>query len=295
MEWPEYLCHFEIVSEANGWRKKDKGIMLASCLTGEARRVLVGLRPDQYRDYDFLIEKLEKRFDPSCQEETYRASLRGRHRRAGETPQQYAMTVRRLVDRSYPRLDEVARETIALESFLKGHADGDMKVMALMKNFETLEEATAFIAQYESVSSRPVKPVRSTSGQKDPLMVLGQEDLKSSTQADAVPQNTQGYGPQRLPYIKGFFETQEAQMDGLGKKMDRMVELLSRLVEKQAAVAADSNEPKKTGGRECWICKKIGHLSRECPDRKTGINMLEAVIDMLEQHELCQSDGEGNE
>ena len=275
LEWPEYLRHFMVVAEVNQWNRLEKGLYLASSLTGEARRILTGLKPEQCRSFAVLVERLGKRFDPACQEETHRAALRGRMRKTAETSQAYAQSIRRLVERSYPHLGEEAHETIALESFLKGHADGDMKLMALMRDMKTLEEATAFITQYESVNRKPVKPVRMLKPedeQDEPLLQLAA--LLRGGKKDDGNKDT---GP-RLPYFKGLFEAQD-------KKMDRVLELLGTVVEgmtkKEDGATASTVPTERTGPKECWLCKKPGHFSRECPQRPKDIRALASLLQRL--------------
>lgn len=275
VEWPEYLSHFQVVAEVNRWDDLEKGLYLASSLTGEARRILTGLKPTQHREFDVLVERLGRRFDPACQEESHRAALRGRTRKSGETPQTYAQVIRRLVEKSYPQLGEEAHETIALESFLKGHTDGEMKLMALMRNMQTLEEAVAFVTQYESVNRKPVKPIR--------MLAADEEDDETLRRMTALLKGGRASGSKddktnlgvRLPYFKGLFEAQD-------RKMDKILDLLGTLMEegkgRKTYAAAVASAPQKGSGKECWLCKKPGHISRECPDRPKDVKSLLSLM-----------------
>ena len=58
----EYLAHFEIVSEINGWNYDTMSLFLASSLTGTARTLLNELDMSKRRDYKSLVDALKTRF-----------------------------------------------------------------------------------------------------------------------------------------------------------------------------------------------------------------------------------------
>ncbi len=103
-EWNEYLTHFNIVAQVNGWAKRDRAIYLAGSLTGQARRVVATMTPEQYQDWEVLTTKLSKAFDPPHQEEAHRAVLRSRSRKKEETFQEFGYSLSVLAQRAYPRL-----------------------------------------------------------------------------------------------------------------------------------------------------------------------------------------------
>ncbi len=102
IEWAEYLTHFNIIAQVNGWKTKDKAMYLAGSLTGQARRVVTTMAPGQYLNWAILVDKLAKAFDPPHQEEAHRARLRSRLRRKDETPQEFGYSLSALARRAYP-------------------------------------------------------------------------------------------------------------------------------------------------------------------------------------------------
>ena len=299
VELREYLGHFNVVADVNKWNTSEKGMYLAGSLTGEARRILTDFREAEYRDWTLLVSKLEERFDPKCQEESHRAALRNRSRQKKETPQEFGYAIRRLVNRSYPHLNEAARETIALEHFMRGHTEVNLKVMALMKNLQTIEEAATFVAQYESAQPpRAVKPINTL--EVKPTALPTEEAVMQ------LNEPSQTTGP-RLPYIKGLFEAQD-------KKTNQVLELLKALLQKEGAGAARQNQYRGGGynqrgperaphqgatgvrpnpahvpaanapqypPRECWNCRQSGHISRNCPNKEQTLRLLQRVTDAL--------------
>ena len=96
-DFDEFLCQFETTCEINAWKYKDKSLYLANCLTGEARSLLNELDPEGRRDYDTLIEKLKNRFGSVNRSEIYRTQLKSRTRNKGETIQELAQAIKKLV------------------------------------------------------------------------------------------------------------------------------------------------------------------------------------------------------
>ena len=61
-EWEEYMCHVDVVAQANGWDGKRKTQKLASSLRGPALGVLCSLSPAERTQWIALTEALTKRF-----------------------------------------------------------------------------------------------------------------------------------------------------------------------------------------------------------------------------------------
>lgn len=78
--WQDFLVHFEMVCEINGWDDITKALELATSLRGSAQAVLSDLRPDLRRSYVHLVAALTSRFQPSNQAELYRAPMKNKSR-----------------------------------------------------------------------------------------------------------------------------------------------------------------------------------------------------------------------
>ena len=284
IEWPVYRAHFDVIAEVNGWSKREQGVYLAGSLTGEARRMLTSLSPADRRDSDVLTDKLTLRFDPDCQEESYKATLGQRTRRKAETPQQYGYELQRLAGRGYPDLNSAAQEAIALDHFWKGHPDGDMKVMALMRKMKTMEEAIAFVTQYECVKPKPGKPVMSIESEdSEPALGRVLQLLKNQQGGETTTSGQQSNQPNvaglpRLPYFKGLFESQD-------RKLDRLIELCEQVlsIKPRAATAENKGPSARPGPDDCWYCGKPGHRKYQCPDRPPPRTKEERLSRLIEE------------
>ena len=209
VELREYLNQFLVLTKLNDWTEQEKGLYLASSLTGVARGILNDMTPMEREDFDSLAQKLQQRFEPACREEAFRAELRVRQRRRTETPSEFGHAVKNLVTKAYPDLNERAKETIALEAYWNGHPDGEMRVMALMKAPKTVEEAGGFVTQYESVKPAPTgrrvsKPINAVqadqeegSSKWDQMADLLIGAVTTNKPKDGVNKPTEGKWPNR--------------------------------------------------------------------------------------------------
>ena len=69
----EYLSHFTLVTQVNGWTSQEAALYLGVSLSGPARRLLSGVDLGAADGLERLIAALERRFQPRDQEAIYRA------------------------------------------------------------------------------------------------------------------------------------------------------------------------------------------------------------------------------
>ena len=81
-----FLEHFDTCAMYNRWDHEDRYVHLKLCLKGSAAGLLRDCR-EEVRTYETLEEKLRQRFDAKGREAAFRAQLKARKRRKGETLQ----------------------------------------------------------------------------------------------------------------------------------------------------------------------------------------------------------------
>ncbi|VDI23612.1 Hypothetical predicted protein [Mytilus galloprovincialis] len=94
--WQDYIVHFEMIAEINGWDENTKALELATCLRGSAQASLSDLRPDLRRRYAHLVAALTSRFQPSNQAELYRAQMKGKSRNKDQPLPELAKDIKRV-------------------------------------------------------------------------------------------------------------------------------------------------------------------------------------------------------
>ena len=149
-DFDQFLCQFEFTCEINSWKYKEKSLYLANCLTGEARSLLNELDPDDRRDYDTLIEKLKNRFGSINRSEIYRTQLKSRTRNKGETIQELAQAIKKLVRQAYPGVNKDIIQTLSLDNFIDAISDSDIRMRVREFSPKRLEEAEQICVRLET-------------------------------------------------------------------------------------------------------------------------------------------------
>ena len=185
-DFDEFLCQFEITCEINAWKYKEKSLYLANCLTGEARSLLNELDPEGRRDYDTLIEKLKNRFGSVNRSEIYRTQLKSRTRNKGETIQELAQAIKKLVQQAYPGVNKDVNETLSLDNFIDAITDSDIKMRVRELSPKSLEEAEQICVRLEAYKIADKQRTRMV-GRLDSAIEQNQDEPgKPSSQFDIL-------------------------------------------------------------------------------------------------------------
>lgn len=124
----EYLAHFNIVSELNGWNYVTKSLYLASSLKGACLSLLNDLDPRQCRDYDCLIQALQNRYGTKNRAEIFRSKLQTRTQNRNETIPELAQSIRKLTRQAYPSATPEVLDLLALDYFIDALPDTDIRL-----------------------------------------------------------------------------------------------------------------------------------------------------------------------
>ena len=78
--WEEYISHFENCAELCNWTKRDKVLLLAASLRGQARTFYMSLTNEEKCSYDTLVARLSQRFGSSRHQNRWLAKREMRKR-----------------------------------------------------------------------------------------------------------------------------------------------------------------------------------------------------------------------
>lgn len=170
--WNNYILQFEAAAKANRWAYSDKVTALILALRGEATAILETLSVEERTDYHQLVKRLEMRYGQANFEHVYHSQLRSRYQKSNESLQQFETDIARLVRLAYPGTPENVMERLAVQSFLDGLRDQEMRQALTLARPTTLVDALTRALEFEaakqvSKSQARVRVVQEGSGSVD--------------------------------------------------------------------------------------------------------------------------------
>ena len=120
IEWSDYLKHFTAVSEWNGWSSKQKAKQLVMSFEGEAIKLLGELSDEALRNYELLVQELNRRYDPTERAQAWKIQFRGRMRKQNESVINYAQELKRLALKAFLNMSTEVKEQWVLDQFKLG-------------------------------------------------------------------------------------------------------------------------------------------------------------------------------
>ena len=151
--WQDFLVHFEMVCEINGWDDITKALELATSFRGSAQAVLSDLRPDLRRSYVHLVAALTSRFQPSNQAELYRAQMKNKSRGKTQSLPELAQDIKRLTRLAYPTAPMEVREQLSRDCFMDSLNDPDLEWSIFQGKPMTIDDSVRIGLEYEAFTT----------------------------------------------------------------------------------------------------------------------------------------------
>ena len=146
------MAKFNCIANYSQWDEDDKLVHLCSCLEDSAGQVLWDY--GHQTSFIAVVELLRARFGHHGQSERFRAEIKARRRRPGETLQHLYQDVCRMVALAYPQEPGSRLSTIvARDAFLDALNDRQLYVRVLEQEPQTIEHALALACKLEAIYS----------------------------------------------------------------------------------------------------------------------------------------------
>ena len=146
-----HLAKLANISSYYGWSASDRLHHLKASLEGNAAAVLYELN-SSCTEAD-LVTLLRNRYGSHEMTERFRFELKLRRRKKGEPIQSLYNDVARLVSLAYPGETSSLAKLIARDAFLDSLDNTELKIKALEKGCNSIDEAYGVIARYETYTA----------------------------------------------------------------------------------------------------------------------------------------------
>ena len=227
----EYLAHFDLCRQANGWNHELAGVFLGLSLTGIARRLLSGIETNTAVGYLKLREALVQRFQPPNQSAMYKALLKKKERVAGECLQAHSEEIERFTRLAYPEADITTINVMAKDRFVDSLQDNQLQCWVHQSQPKTLMDAVQS-ALHAEACLRPNVTVQ-TARAAGPTMAEELARLTASVEKD---------------------------------RSQRAGEYKSRDTSSRPRTSGGGGRPPPNEPRRCYYCAQEGHFRHECPE-----------------------------
>ena len=236
--WDQWIYHFENVAVVNDWDEAARLRWLKVRLTGHAQTALQRLQEAVLADYKNVKKALQERFEPSCRKERYQAQFQTRKKKKEEGWADFADSLRMLVDKTYPDLEDNAKEQLALNHFVSQIENGQVAFSVRQKRPKTVDEAVSATLEMEAyIDTKTISTVvEADDVTTDPLAVNG----VTSSMADLIKQCIDRLEKLELTVSQPRPRADDGRMN-------------------QLQAGGTGERP-----RRCWNCGRPGHIARFC-------------------------------
>ena len=248
--WEDYITHFELCADLNGWTPREKGNYLAVSLRGPAQELLGEMSVDMRQNYFILLDTLCTRFGSEGQADLFRAQLKSRQRKSNETLPELAHAVRRLVNRSYPTASREMQEMLTVEYFVEALDDRSMRLQLKQSKLTNLNKVVRLAVELEAINQ--AEDERSGKGRKYARITQIDEDDNQKHLADK---------------IEVLEQELSVLTEQIGAYMSKLQQSSSVDVSKKSNVRKKSQNW-KLEEIDCWNCGEAGHFRNQCSGKK---------------------------
>lgn len=146
--WTNYYRQFEAAAKANQWTATEKVLALTLALRGEATDILQTVSSQD--DYNVLVKRLELRYGQTQLEHVYHSQLKNRIQKQNESLQEFEADVDRLARLAYPATPDNVLERLAIQAFLDGLRDHEIRQALILARPDKLVDALARALEIEA-------------------------------------------------------------------------------------------------------------------------------------------------
>lgn len=123
----DFLRHFRLVAELNGWTEQEWCMYLGVSLSGSPLKILETVDALAADGYEQLLEVLEQRYQQADQVALYRTQLQAKHQGPKETLGDFGDDVEWTVRLAYPNAGYEVADDLGRDTFVAGLHNGELQ------------------------------------------------------------------------------------------------------------------------------------------------------------------------
>ena len=266
-----FLAKFENCSKYLNWNESDRFFHLSNALDGTAGDVLWNAATCD--SVDELIQLLRNRFGNQNQTERFRAELKSRRRRAGESLQKLYQDICRLMALAYPGPSNAMSDSVAVEAFLDALDDKRLRREIRIQKPKNLDAALEIACHLEACETddedRHEAEGSNHRGRKNRY-------VRTTKAADNDASRENAQLSKRVDALQGTLNDVLAKLNSMDRPSDHQSSSVSGTVAAPASSMATSRPMNQSTGRidrnTCKSCFQKGHWAKFCPQAKARPN-----------------------
>ena len=269
-------------------------VRLVASLTGPAANLLIGMTMGQLDDYNFLVARLSRRYDPPEREEAHRAELRARTRRQNESADEFAENLKNLAQRAYIHAYQNMLDNLVVERFREGHGNEELKKHLCLHPSTGLQDLIGACIRFET----HVEIVKLAHKSNEGLYTVQSSNPQELT-LEEVTRAACKLGFTLRPWVdrqqgnRGFNNNGPSRFQNGGEPQQG-----TRFNPNRNSGARPQNPIRKQtpiGEVKCWTCGKTGHYASDCKTNGPTFAFAPKVIRMNYLQELSDQENDYSE
>ena len=258
-----FLEQFHTCAQYNRWKREDKYVHLKLCLKGSAAGLLRDCREDVLT-FEALEDKLRQRFDAKGREAAFRAQLKARKRRRGESLQDLYINIADLIHQAYPGRGSEHKDAIACSAFVDALDDPSLEQRVSYKDPRNLDDAYRSAVTMEA-NTRGAEQRRAQEGGR---WVGPRADARAAFEgpggfSEAVVAREVSAGHSSRKPENHDMEEMKKMVENLCQTVNNFCINGPKKTAESSSGGGTGSAPRKTGG--CFICQDATHWAAQCP------------------------------